>query len=168
MTMLRLLPALCLLLLAGACGPPQVPVGSDRSALFAVEVGGVPAMLHLALTPEEQAEGLMHRGKLGRNEGMLFVYPDAARRSFWMLNTMIPLDLGHFDSNGILLEVLPLRPNDTTTVYSASREVKFSLEMNRGWFRENAVEPGARIALGQIGRAVRARGWDPQRFDLSP
>ena len=62
-----------------ARGPAQQEI-----ARFTVEV---------AETPETQRRGLMERPALAPNAGMLFLFPDVAPRAFWMLNTLIPLDM---------------------------------------------------------------------------
>ena len=49
--------------------------------------------VEVAETPETQRRGLMERPALAPNAGMLFLFPDVAPRAFWMLNTLIPLDM---------------------------------------------------------------------------
>ncbi len=49
--------------------------------------------VELAIQPQEWARGLMFREKLGEHEGMLFVGDREEPRSFWMKNTLIPLDI---------------------------------------------------------------------------
>ncbi len=49
--------------------------------------------VEVAETPETQRGGLMERPALAPNAGMLFLFPDVAPRAFWMLNTLIPLDM---------------------------------------------------------------------------
>lgn len=44
-------------------------------------------------TPEERAQGLMFREFLELNKGMLFIFPREEKYSFWMKNTLIPLDI---------------------------------------------------------------------------
>jgi uncharacterized membrane protein (UPF0127 family) len=63
--------------------PLQIQSGG-RTHDFTVEV---------ALTPEQQAQGLMFRESLGPNEGMIFPFPSPRPASFWMKNTLIPLDM---------------------------------------------------------------------------
>jgi uncharacterized membrane protein (UPF0127 family) len=63
--------------------PLEVRSGS-RTHRFTVEV---------ARTPDEQARGLMFRERLGQQEGMLFPFAPPRPASFWMKNTLIPLDM---------------------------------------------------------------------------
>jgi hypothetical protein len=68
-------------------GLPLIPLqirSGGRTHSFTVEV---------AQTPEEQAQGLMFRRSLGPNAGMLFPFNPPRPASFWMKNTLIPLDL---------------------------------------------------------------------------
>lgn len=115
----------------------------------------------LALTDIERSRGLMGCRGLEADEGMLFVYRTSESRAFWMKNVPIDLDIGYFDAAGRLLEVHPLRANDTESVYSDSGEVRFCLEMNRGWFERNGMFPGNGLALDlpSLEAAVRARGF---------
>ena len=66
---------------------------------------GAVYALELALTPEDQAQGLMYRENLPDRTGMLFVFPEPAPHHFWMKNTMIPLDMVWMDADGKVLFV---------------------------------------------------------------
>ncbi|WP_126976676.1 DUF192 domain-containing protein [Frigidibacter oleivorans] len=133
-------PALLLLALVrpvtaqeAACDPGRVdlrwPGGAAR---FSVEI---------ADTPGERARGLMHRERLARGAGMLFVYPAEAPAAFWMKNTLIPLDILFFDGAGRLLTVqADAVPGDETPLPGGDR-VQFVLEINGGL--------AARLGLGE-------------------
>ncbi|NNK97809.1 MAG: DUF192 domain-containing protein, partial [Xanthomonadales bacterium] len=64
-----------------------------------VVLGGKTFAVELATTSEKQALGLMFRDSMPVDEGMLFIFPNEAPRSFWMKNTRIPLDIMYFDKN---------------------------------------------------------------------
>ena len=75
-------------------GLPLIPLqirSGGRTHSFTVEV---------AQTPEEQAQGLMFRRSLGPNAGMLFPFKPPRAASFWMKNTLIPLDLVFIRADG--------------------------------------------------------------------
>lgn len=91
--------------------------------------------VELALTAQDQAMGLMFREKLGQNEGMLFVFQDEANRSFWMKNTMIPLDIIWLNEDK---EVVFISKNtqpcrvDSCPLISPNEPAKYVLELNEG------------------------------------
>jgi len=159
------LPLLGLCFFLAACAPGESASGTkDASTYFPLDLGEREIRVQFALNDEERARGLMFREALAEDHGMLFVFPRPAPRSFWMKNTGLPLDIGYFDDRGRLLEVHPLYPYDESGVPSRSRSVQFALEMNRGWFEENGVAPGAVLDMAQIADGIRRRGIDPERY----
>src|SRR5215813_13070871 len=70
-------------------------------ARFSVEV---------AETPETWARGLMERPALAPNAGMLFIFPDVAPRTFWMMNTLIPVDMLFIDADGRIINIQDSAP----------------------------------------------------------
>ena len=66
-----------------------------------VTIDGQKILLEVARTSEEQSTGLMYRTQLAANRGMLFVFSPPRPVSFWMKNTLIPLDMV-FVSNGVV------------------------------------------------------------------
>lgn len=150
---------LCLLALAcTACrpdGPATAP--ADGQSYFPIRIGSHQLQVQLALNPEEQQRGLMHRDHLAADHGMLFLFDQPDQRGFWMRNTRIPLDIGYFDANGRLLEVRKLYPYDETTVPSRSHKVLIAIETNRGWYAAHGVKPGARIDRQTLQAALQAR-----------
>ena len=61
--------------------------------------------VEVARTPEQQAQGLMHRQSLASDRGMLFPYDPPQNASFWMKNTLIPLDIIFIRENGTVARV---------------------------------------------------------------
>lgn len=136
------------------------------SDFFDIKVGDKVVHMQLAVTEPEQERGLMERRDLKPDDGMLFVYAKPQQMHFWMHDTPTALDIGFFDGNGVLREVYPMQPFDESTVSSRSADIKFPLEMNQGWFSNNGVHPGAQLDLKAVTAALRARGFDPQKFGL--
>lgn len=145
-----------------------IAVATPKSVadVFEIRVADTPVRMQIAVRHEEMERGLMERRDLGRNDGMLFVYARPQQMSFWMRNTPTPLDIGFFDPSGKLMEIYPLHPFDETGVRSRSTELLFALEMNQGWFRENGIKPGALLELKAVAAALKARGFEPEKFGI--
>jgi len=89
--------------------------------------------------------GLLFRESLPEGHGMLFVFPNADRRSFWMRNCRVPLSAAYIDPEGVILEVVDLEPMDERPVPSQSDRVQYVLEVPRNWFRKHGLGPGTLI-----------------------
>jgi uncharacterized membrane protein (UPF0127 family) len=133
---------------------------------FDIAVGGKVVHLQLAVAMPEMERGLMERRDLGPDDGMLFVYERPQRMSFWMRNTPTPLDIGFFDSSGMLEEIYPMQPFDETGVQSRSTLLCLALEMNQGWFRDRGLKPGAQIDVAAVRAALKARGFEPTKYAI--
>ncbi len=113
---------------------------------YKIYIDSYEITVELAITPEERQKGLMYRKSLGENEGMLFVFPQKDKQSFWMKNTYIPLDIGFFDEDGYLLEVYSMTPNSEEIIQS-TEPAKYALEMNQGWYRKKQIKRFSKLKL---------------------
>lgn len=109
-----------------------------------LQVGGYPITVEIAITPEEQALGLMHRQHLDPDCGMLFHYDEPQPLSFWMRDTHIPLSIAFIDDEGRIAGLEDLEPHDERSVHS-SRPCRWALEANRGWFDERGLRIGHHV-----------------------
>lgn len=121
--------------------------------LTELKVGPATVAVELADTPEERQLGLMYRDTLPAGQGMLFVYPDAQERRFWMKNTRVPLSIAFIDPTGVIVSMADMTPLDTRTTPSGHAAM-YALEVNRGWFREHGVKVGDAV-VGLPGPAPR-------------
>ncbi|MCZ4353648.1 DUF192 domain-containing protein [Roseovarius aestuarii] len=120
-----------------ACRLDQVELRGDwGQARFSIE---------LADDEAERATGLMNREYMPKSAGMLFVYPEAKRVSFWMKNTLIPLDMIFIDSAGVVQKIHSnATPHDTTPILGGDG-IKAVLEINGGLSRLMGIKPGSHI-----------------------
>jgi len=106
--------------------------------------------VELAETADKQALGLMFRDSLPDDHGMLFLFPAAGMRSFWMKNTRIPLDIFYFDEQLKLVSVAEnTRPCRTRSckAYPSKGPAMYVLDLNSGMAAELGVEPGDLLEL---------------------
>jgi uncharacterized protein len=102
--------------------------------------------VELATTPEQLRDGLMFRTKLADDAGMLFVFQTVEPVSFWMKNTLIPLDMLFIKPDGTLAKVhANAQPNDETGIPSEV-PVRAVLEIRGGRATELGVVAGSRIS----------------------
>jgi uncharacterized membrane protein (UPF0127 family) len=115
-----------------------------------VVLKGEKFTVELAETQDKQALGLMFREELADDRGMLFLFPREGRRSFWMKNTRIPLDIFYFDADLELVSVAEnVRPCKTRQcpTYPSKGLAKYVLELNAGKAAELGVLPGDTLEL---------------------
>ena len=98
----------------------------------------------LAITPEQQATGMMFRREMGTHGGMLFVNDEPAVRCFWMRNTLIPLSIAFIAADGTIVNIAEMDALSERS-HCAARPVRFALEMNSGWFAKRGIKAGARL-----------------------
>lgn len=146
--------------------PPETTAPKTVADYFAVDLGGKTVQLQFAVTNAEMQRGLMGRRDLGPDQGMIFVYARPQKLSFWMRNTPTPLDIGYFTADGVLREIYAMHPFDETSVTSARDDLQFAVEMNQGWYRANAVRPGAQLDMAALKAALQARGFPLRAFGL--
>lgn len=125
-------------------------LGGRKLKTVTIKVDGHPVLAEIARNDEQRQRGLMYRSSLGAEEGMLFVFSDASNLSFWMKNTYIPLDLGYFDAQGFLIEVITMQPDDGKKTYQASEPAMYALEMNAGWFEKKGIKKYAKLELPEL------------------
>src|SRR5438067_338445 len=94
-------------------------------------------IVEVAATPEQQERGLMFRHSLASDRGMIFPYDPPQDVSFWMKNTLIPLDIVFIRSDGTIVRITHAKALDLTPL-PAGEPIAAVLEI-RGW---RAVELG--------------------------
>jgi hypothetical protein len=166
MRLFNYLPILAIVL--SACSPDKAPplAVATVDTWLLLSIDEIPFEAQIAVSAGEQRDGLMHRESLPKDGGMLFPYPAERQVAFWMANTPIPLDIGFFNRNGVLLEIHRMVPYDTNRTVSHSVEVQYALEMSSGWFSSNGLFPGARLDLTKLAEALEQRGVDPSLYGL--
>jgi len=108
----------------------------------------VEVRVEIADDPSEQERGLMYRTALAEDRGMLFVFPDEERLSFWMKNTLIPLSIAYIDSEGRIVDIQDMKPlDDDPPHYVSAEPAQYALEVNQGFFEERGVKVGDRAEL---------------------
>ena len=142
--------------LGAQAGSKRVSAGSEEPVeridiSIEGQRGAVQVRAEIADTPSERARGLMYRESLAEGTGMLFVYQRRDVHTFWMKNTLIPLDMlfldgpphqSHISVIGIVHNAEP----ETLTHRSVSAPSLFVLEVPGGWARKMGISEGSRVS----------------------
>lgn len=111
--------------------------------------------VELALTPKQQERGLMFRNHLASDAGMLFIFPKVQTATFWMKNTLIPLDMLFIAPDGQVADIhADAVPRSEATIASAV-PVKAVLEVNAGTAARLGIKPGTVVHYAAFGNAGR-------------
>lgn len=101
----------------------------------------------VAQSPEQRQKGLMFVEEMNRDSGMVFVYDEEDHRSFWMKNTLIPLDIIFIDEEGFIININEARTELNLEEHELSRHssnspAKYVLELNKGVSNELNISEG--------------------------
>ncbi len=128
-----------LILVAGCSTTEEISRACFKDDCFRVEV---------ASTPQERARGLMYRDHLDEDAGMLFIFEDVGLYSFWMKNTLIPLDMIWLDDDGTVVYIAEdVQPcgSGTCPLINPGKEARYVLEVNGGTSDKIGLKVGDNI-----------------------
>jgi uncharacterized membrane protein (UPF0127 family) len=101
--------------------------------------------VELAQTPEQMAQGLMFRRSLDADAGMLFDYRSVQPVSFWMRNTLIPLDMLFISEDGRIAGIHERAVPLSEQAILSPGPVRAVLELNGGTAARLGIKPGDRV-----------------------
>jgi uncharacterized membrane protein (UPF0127 family) len=135
--------ALVFAVVVGGDGGRASAAGCPIHQLSVQTQTGTPQFsVEVADDDQERARGLMFRDAMPESAGMLFVYPKPRSVSFWMKNTLIPLDMIFTDVRGVIVSIHKNAiPHDETPIFGG--EAIFSvLELNAGVSKAKNIKVG--------------------------
>lgn len=127
--------------------------GNSPSSLRTVQmpIGSKTYTLEVADTEATRAHGLMKRDSLPADRGMIFVFPDAAERTFWMKHTRFPLDIIFVGADGKVVSTATMKAYDLGKTPSNGPS-KYAIELNAGQVKANGVKPGDQLTIPEDAR----------------
>lgn len=136
-----------LLLLVAFPGTSRSAEGSQRLEIVTIDGERHSFEVELAITEPDRRRGLMFRENLASDHGMLFAWigEEESERSFWMRNTLIPLDMIFISKSGVVRSVHShAMPHDETPIHS-SAPVFAVLEVPAGTSNSLGIGVGATV-----------------------
>lgn len=142
-----------LLGLLAACGgsaqDPGVTAGLPRGTLTIGADRKLVLNVDLALTVEAQARGLMGVKELPRDYGMVFAWAEPGIHTFYMKNTLIPLDIAWWNEEMEIVDIQTMQPctADPCRTYVPAAQHTGAVEVAAGLLESSGVKVGDRVRL---------------------
>jgi uncharacterized protein len=116
---------------------PTLPIGT---VLLEIPPRAPIALkVEVASTDAQRQMGLMFRESMGEDEGMLFLFPTERHNSFWMHNTLIPLDMFFVDSDWNVVGIVEQATPQTDDPRNVPRMSQYVLELNGGFAKRHGI-----------------------------
>lgn len=153
---LRLFAALSLIIIPVAgcngndgSGAANSTTGEPAGALLSVatRVGTRQFTVEIADTPDQQQKGLMFRTSLANDRGMIFPILPPRHVSFWMKNTLIPLDMIFIRPDGTIARIEENTVPESLDVVQSGEPVIAVFEIPGGQSAAQGIKPGDKVTL---------------------
>jgi uncharacterized membrane protein (UPF0127 family) len=119
--------------------------------------GPVRFSAEIAADQASQEKGLMYRTRLAPDAGMLFDFHAPEFQTFWMKNTVLPLDMIFIRADGTISSIAPDAVPYSETPIPSAEPVRAVLEINAGRAAALGIEPGQRVHCAIFGNALPGR-----------
>ena len=126
----------------GQAGLPVISVIVNNSS-----GGSHTVSAEVAATPQQHETGLMNRNSLGASDGMLFVFSEERIVSFWMKNTLIPLDMIFIAADKTIVDINRNAAPLSLTPYASQAPAKYVLEVNGNYCADRNINIGDRVSF---------------------
>ena len=124
---------------------PKLP--HARVTLVDAYGGKHPVDAEVAYTRDARTRGLMWRTELAEGTGMLFIFKGDSWLSFWMKNTLIPLDMVFIKSDLTIVGIVEKAEPKTLTARAPDEESMYVLEVPSGWSEKIGLKRGLKVKL---------------------
>ena len=128
----------------------QAEKNPDINNIQYVKIAGQIIRVELALTQEEQKRGLSSRKELKENEGMLFIFNNSDKYSFWMKDMNFPIDIiwlappgaGQGEDLHVVYIKKDTKPESFPEIFKPNENSQYVLEVISGFSEKNNLKEG--------------------------
>lgn len=139
---------------------------SNHLKLMKDDQGEVTVRTEIPVTEKAKQMGLMYQKSMPEDAGMLFVHNRPKQQVLYMRNTGIPLEVGWFDQDGVLQEIVKMTPHDERYMWTKG-DMLVGLEANQGFWEKNGLETGkTRIDMEEVCGMLSLKGEN--NYELCP
>jgi hypothetical protein len=133
---------------------PTLPV---QTIVIDSDHGPVKFRVEMAVDHDTQERGLMFRKIMAPNAGMLFDFRQLVMTSFWMKNTILPLDMLFIRPDGTIASIAANATPYSETPIPSPEPVRAVLEINGGRATQLGIEPGEKVHAAIFNNAVKGQ-----------
>jgi hypothetical protein len=144
-------------LAASSAAPNAKTVLPIDTIVIDADHGAVRFSAEIAADEASQEKGLMYRTRLAPDAGMLFDFHAPEPQTFWMKNTVLPLDMIFIRADGTISSIAPDAVPYSETPIPSTEPVRAVLEINAGRAAALGIEPGQRVHSAIFGNALPGR-----------
>ena len=147
--------------------PDAAPPAAARDGAAAPELDGrvvlrgaegeVEVRVEVVKKRAERSRGLMFREHLDDDAGMIFLFREPEHQTFWMRNTLIPLDMIFIGADRRVVGVAENAQPRTDRTRAVDGDSQYVLEVNAGFARRWGIGPGSRVEF----QGIDETGVDP-------
>jgi uncharacterized membrane protein (UPF0127 family) len=136
--------------------PPQANTAGQPAPTVAIDTGTRKLVFHVevAVTPEQQERGLMYREHLATDGGMLFIAERPRVHTFWMKNTLIPLDMIFIGADRKIVGIVENAEPQTLTERRVNGPSQYVLEIGGGLSSQLGIRAGQDVELNAVPAGV--------------
>ncbi|KAK2963671.1 putative signal peptide protein [Blattamonas nauphoetae] len=140
---------LSIALISASSGQPQTGLAVERLRVDTSK-GPIDFEVELALSNRERQIGLMFRTEMEEKHGMLFIFDNVQTLSFWMQNTLIPLDMLFIKEDGTIATIHANCTPKSLTSRRSSVPCRAVLELGGGVAAKLGISQGDRVSSTKL------------------
>lgn len=116
-----------------------------------IKINDITISANVADTPEKRERGLMFVNELEEYSGMLFVFEYEDYYSFWIKNTLIPLEIIFINSEMKIVDIQEMEPCKSNEIqckiYTSKQKIRYALELNSNFSIKNNINIGDKVLI---------------------
>ena len=133
--------------------PPPTPTptaANGPKVIISTPKGDVTVDVEVVSTEAKIERGLMYRQNMPLDAGMLFLLPEIKDWTFWMRNTLIPLDMIFIRKSMTIAGIVENAEPKTETLRTVGEPSQFVLEVNGGWTKTHGVTKDQKVRFANV------------------
>jgi len=137
---------------AESAPPPAASSQTRELPTTTLDISGETFVIELAYRQADRMRGLMFRGHLPADHGMIFIFPRSRPHTFYMQNCLIDIDVLFLDADGVIVNLhsmkIPL-PGAASRLYHSVSPCRYALELPAGAIERLKLRIGQKIMLNE-------------------